>query len=80
MKKIIIIVSVLLLTGCNVESVEAEPRIKYIQNHGKFEFYVDEETCVEYIEDTSSYGKGLTPRLNSDGTPIVNEVCLKDKE
>lgn len=81
MKKIllILIASILFITGCNVKSIEATPKVRYIQNYGKFEFYVDKETCVEYIEVSSSYGKGFTPRLNADGTLKQNEECSKDK-
>ena len=79
MKKILILISVLLLTGCYVETTEATPKVRYIQNYGKFEYYVDKETCVEYIEYDGSYSGNLTPRLNADGTPMLNEICLENK-
>lgn len=80
MKKVLLLIaSLLFLTGCYTELIKATPKVRYIQNYGKFEFFVDKETCVEYIEDYTSHGLGFIPRLNADGTLILNEVCLKTK-
>ena len=36
------------------------------------EIWVDTETGVNYFYHFSGYSGGLTPLLDSDGTPIVN--------
>lgn len=79
MKKILLIIAILLLTGCNSESSEEIINTNYMQDSMQFNFRVDKETCVEYIEYDGSYSGNLTPRLNSDGTLKQNEECLKDK-
>lgn len=35
---------------------------------------VDRETGVNYIYAAGSYGGGITPLLNRDGTPIVTSI------
>ena len=35
---------------------------------------VDRQTGVNYIYATGSYGGGITPLLNRDGTPVVTTV------
>lgn len=81
MKKILLIVALLFLIGCDAEPIEGTTNVKYIQDNGNFEGYiVDKETCVEYLRISDMYKFGLSPRLNADGTPILNEMCLKGKE
>lgn len=72
MKKIILIAILILVMGCNIEAECAE-KVRYIQSYGKFGFYVDKETCVEYVRyfDTS-----LSVRYNGDGTIRLNKECL----
>lgn len=36
--------------------------------------YIDDETGVHYLVFSSDFGGGVTPRLNSDGTIMVDEV------
>ena len=35
---------------------------------------VDKETGVNYLYAAGSYGGGITPLLNRDGTPIITPV------
>ncbi len=35
---------------------------------------VDRQTGVNYIYATGSYGGGITPLLNRDGTPVITAV------
>lgn len=83
MKKILlVIVPIMLLTGCGVEPIsddETNETSYYIQNDIDFDFYVDKETCVEYIIFRSDYKGGITPRLNTDNTLRLNKTCLKGK-
>lgn len=81
----LVLAIVLLLTGCGADTVnddDAESKdnyeIYYIQEYYAFDFYVDKETCVEYIVFQGSYKGGLTPRLNDDGTLKLNKNCLKE--
>lgn len=68
MKKLFILPLLLLLvTGCNEV------------NKNDIYFYTDEETCVEYIIYDGYKAGGITPRLNRDGTIMLNEECLNKK-
>ena len=79
MKKILLlIIFILLLTGCGAEPINEASY--YIQDSAKFSFYVDKNTCVEYIIYQNGYQGGITSRLNTDGTLKLNETCLKNKE
>lgn len=80
-KLLIIPVAALLLCGCDekpIEEVKSEQYEYYMQGSEKFKFYVDKQTCVEYIEFSSGYSKHITPRLNADGTLIINEICINE--
>ena len=35
---------------------------------------VDRQTGVNYIYATGSYGGGITPLLNRDGTPVITSI------
>ena len=35
---------------------------------------VDRQTGVNYLYATGSYGGGVTPLLNRDGTPVITSV------
>ncbi len=83
MKKILLlIIIIILLTGCGAESINKKHETNdtyYIQDSLNFDFYVDKETCVEYIIFNGGYRGGITPRLNADGTLKLNKICLKDE-
>lgn len=82
MKKILLlIIFILLLTGCGAEPIsktETKNLTYYIQDSMNFDFYIDKETCIEYIIFSGEYKGGITPRLNTDGTLKLNEICLKN--
>lgn len=79
----LVLTIVLLITGCGVDTVnddaesENNYEVKYMQEYYSFDFYVDKETCVEYIVFKSQNKGNVIPRLNSDGTIKLNENCLK---
>lgn len=79
----LVLAIVLLLTGCGADTVNNNVENKdnyeanYMQDHNSFNFYVDEETCVEYIVFHDTYKGGIAPRLKFDGTLKLNESCLK---
>ena len=41
---------------------------------------VDKQTGVNYLYASGSYGGGVTPLLNRDGTPVVTPVPNKYEE
>ena len=76
MKKIIsliLVIAIILLVGCS-ETTEADTKVNYIQYDLDYTIIVDEETGVNYIEYHAYNKGGITPRLNTDGTPYVSEV------
>lgn len=79
MKKILLlIILTLLLTGCGAEPISKTDsnNTYYIQDSSTYDFYINKETCVEYIYRSYGY---FIPRLNADGTLKLNETCLKNK-
>ena len=86
MKKLSImglIFGILSITGCSANNVtpidtNGKNDTYYIQDSVAYDFYVDRVTCAEYIRNIHNGGT-LTPRLNSDGTLLLNEICLKEK-
>lgn len=70
----------MLLTGCGAEPIRDNETSYYIQDSINFDFYVDKETCIEYIIFWGDYKGGITPRLNTDNTLRLNKICLKNKE
>ena len=78
MKNKLLLISVLLMTGCGdykqVVGTEGNNNIYYFQDSIYFDLYIDEKTCVEYI---LNYRGGFTARLNADGSPMLNEECLE---
>ena len=78
MKKLLILPLLLLLvTGCNISTNNETERNELNKNN--IYFYIDENTCVEYIVYDAWYSGGITPRLNRDGTIMLNEECLNKK-
>lgn len=76
MKKIFLIISAIILVGCspvegNNQQPEYNTKYQIILNSGSCFVYTfrDEKTGVWYF----SSSKGITPRLNSDGTLYVEE-------
>lgn len=80
----LVLAIVLLLTGCGADTVNNNVENKdnyeanYMQEYHSFNFYVDEETCVEYIVFHDTYKGGITPRLKFDGTLKLNKNCLNE--
>ena len=63
------------LCGCGTSAAASEQdswdndfRMDWIADEGSFEVYQDRETGVQYIVFWRSYGFGITPRYNADGT------------
>lgn len=78
MKKLLILPLLLLLvTGCNISTNNETERNEL--NKNDIYFYIDENTCVEYIVYDGWDSGGITPRLNRDGTIMLNEECLNKK-
>ena len=44
------------------------------------QIWVDKQTGVNYLYTSYSYGGGLTPLLNRDGTPVITPVTGKYPE
>ena len=71
MKKVLLlIIPLMLLTGCGSNLDETDD---YLQDVTSYYIETDKETCVEYIAGTYR----LSVRLNTDGTPMLNEECLE---
>ena len=75
---LILCIAMLGLTGCGAKPIsESKNNTYYMRESTVFDFYVDKETCVEYIV-FRGYNKGnVISRLNIDGTIKLNENCLK---
>ena len=79
-----LIFGILFLTGCSTTTMtpidtNGKNDTYYIQDSSVYNFYVDKATCVEYIRRVGN-GGAVTPRLNRDGTPLLNEKCLKESK
>lgn len=69
----ILTLTIVMLTACG--NTDAENKTKYIQEYNPtFKIFIDKETGVNYVYVSTAYGKGITVRLNADGTPYVSEV------
>ena len=78
MKKLFILPLLLLLvTGCNISTNNETDHNEV--NKNDIYFYTDENSCVEYIIFDGYRAGGITPRLNRDGTIMLNEECLNKK-
>ena len=83
-RMMMLIFGVFFLTGCSTTimtpiDTNGKNDTYYIQDSSMYDFYVDKVTCVEYIRRVSNEG-AITPRLNRDGTLLLNEKCLKESE
>lgn len=84
MRMMVLIFGILFLTGCSTTimtpiDTNGKNDTYYIQDSSMYDFYVDKATCIEYIRRVGN-GGAVTPRLNRDGTPFLNEKCLKESE
>lgn len=71
MKKVLLlIIPLMLLAGCSSSLDETD---NYLQDASSYYIRTDKETCVEYISGHSR----LSVRLNTDGSPMLNEECLE---
>lgn len=50
-------------------------QVKKLNKENYFDFYVDKETCAEYIYSYKGSGCFI-PRLNADGTLKTNKECI----
>ena len=72
MKKLIALILIgMMLVGCSTESTEGAETRDY--NWG-ISIWTDSETGVQYVCYCTGHGNGITPRLNADGTVMVEEV------
>ena len=76
-KSLLLIILIILLTGCTAEPIGTEEDTYYMQDSTYFKFYVDKATCVEYIVFNAFYKGDTIPRLNADGTVKLNTKCLE---
>ena len=58
--------------GCSLPEEEFSDKSNVFTVEHRLEEYIDSETGVHYIKPVSS-GSGLTPRLNADGTVMVDK-------
>lgn len=71
MKKVLLlIIPLMLLAGCDSSLDETDD---YLQDEALYYIETDKETCVEYIKGSHRF----SVRLNTDGTPMLNEECLE---
>lgn len=75
-KKILVMGLALVLSmsfaGCSLPEEESSDKSNVFTVEQHLEEYIDSETGVHYIKPVSS-GSGLTPRLNADGTVMVDK-------
>lgn len=75
-KKILVMGLALVLSmsfaGCSLPEEEPSDKSNVFTVKHRLEEYIDSETGVHYIKPVSS-GSGLTPRLNADGTVMVDK-------
>lgn len=80
MKKLLIpLLLLIFVTGCSIDTKDNNTiNNKSIWN--SIESFTDNDTCVEYLVYARSDKPGnITPRLNADGTVMLNEECLNEK-
>lgn len=80
-KLIVILLSMLLLTGCVnndhkaiVSDQNITPNLMSMSDEGlRFYYVVDRNTHVVYLAFDALYRAGITPLLKADGTPTLAE-------
>ena len=80
-KLLLLLLPVLLVTGCSIET-QANAETEYQEQEidsSQMYIYTDEKTCAEYIVFQGAYKGGITPRLDTDETIILNDECLSKK-
>lgn len=70
MKKILLLITVVVLVVSCKRTTNEPSGDSYVR------FYRDPITNVEYVLFYTAYGSAITPRLNSDGTPYVNNIVI----
>lgn len=65
-RKLSILIIVILLCGCEIDS----------SGSAVYNKYIDKDTCIIYL---SRYEGGITPMYNQDGTLKVDNKCLESK-
>lgn len=82
MKKIILIlICVLLLTGCKDNSVKSTTSVQKImpdlislsEDYGNYYYVVDKNTHVVYFKYDNGHQSGMTVMLKANGTPMLAE-------
>ena len=68
-------ISLMLAIGCGSTVQAEQPKVTEKTSNKNVYFWTDEETGVQYIIYSSGAGYcgmgGITPRLNSNGTPYI---------
>lgn len=70
----ILLIVIVLLTGCSRDGEKSDllgDRFKEVEYGGEWIIFVDNETGVLYLRDTTTYMGGITVLLNEDGTPML---------
>lgn len=82
MKKIVLVlICVLLLTGCKDNSVKSTTSVQKImpdlislsEDDGNYYYVVDKKTRVVYLKYDNGHHSGITVMLKADGTPVLAE-------
>ena len=74
---ITIILTMIMLLGCGVNSLSEEniyiepERIKKVYGSSYEQIFVDTETSVMYLYEGFGYGGGLTVMVDADGKPLL---------
>ena len=94
MKKILaVLLLTLLLTGCkgqaqpeliNPEDYELPNVSKVVETNANidtgYNYLIDNNTGVVYLEYKSGYGRAITIMFNADGTVMTEKDILKEKQ
>ena len=70
----ILLIVMVLLTGCSRDGEKSDllgERFKEVEYGGGWIIFVDDETGVLYLRDTTAHMGGITALLNEDGTPML---------
>ena len=70
----IIVLGLLILTGCTNESVAENKRFVYVSDEGTFDIYYDSKTKIMYAVSDGVYNQGtVTLLVNAEGKPLLWE-------